>query len=93
MTRTDALLTTVQGQHRRTRGVETSGRRRGMEEESTRAVTGLRPRCPLGTDARMRRARGALQRQGAEEECRIESWPEYPLGTDAHMRRAGGVLR
>ena len=60
MTRTDALSTTVQGQHRQTRIVETWGRRRWMEEESTRAVSGLWPGCPLGTDARMCRAGGML---------------------------------
>ena len=40
-TRTDALPATVQGHHHRTRGVKMSGRRRGVEEESARIVTGL----------------------------------------------------
>ena len=40
MARPDALPITFQAQHRRT-GVETSGRRQRMKEESTRATTRL----------------------------------------------------
>ena len=91
MTKTDARPTNVQGRHHRTRGVRTSGRRRGKEEEISRAVTGIYPGCPLDTDVHMRRADGVLQRRGAEQ-CRFGSSPECPLGTDAHMRRVGGVF-
>lgn len=53
------------------RASKTSGRRCRTEEEGTRAVTGLKPGCPLCTDAHMRRAGGVLQQRGVEEERKI----------------------